>query len=333
MVLTRGLRGAHRALFFHGALSYGSAFLWFGFLLLCTAEAVGEAVFGPRYFPSGPSLFPQWPIWRPDWAISLAAVTAVILFLPKFLAVALVLLRRSAKRFGGFFRLAAGVLLEIVLSALLAPIRMMFHARFVVSTFLGRAVSWGPQSRQDAETRWGEALRHHGLDTLVATVWGLGMHWLSPAYFWWMTPVVGALILSVPLSVFASRVGIGDLARAIGIFSIPEEVSPNRELEELRREPFRPHAAPAGHGGFVRAVVDPYVNALHCRLLGRSRRLHPSVRARREALCERALREGPGALSGPERMALLYDREALKALHRETWRLGGELHAMWSAGG
>jgi membrane glycosyltransferase len=326
LVFTQGLRGAHRALFCHGALSYVSAVLWFGFLTLATAEAVGEAVFGPRYFPDGPTLFPHWPRWRPDWALALAAVTAAILFLPKFLGAALVVLRRTAASFGGAFRLAAGVLLEIVLSALLAPIRMMFHARFVVSTLLGRTVSWGSQARQDAATRWEEALRHHRLDTAVGTAWGLGMYALNPAYFWWLTPIVGALVLSVPLSVFASRVGLGDLARARGIFLTPEEASPPRELEELRRELGMARAAeaaprPAAVGdGFVRAAADPYANALHCLLLRGPRRLHPFLRARREALRGRALREGPGALSVAERRSLLCDREALRALHDDIWR-------------
>jgi membrane glycosyltransferase len=328
LIFTQGLRGAHRALFFHGALSYASAFLWLGFLLLSTAEAVGEAVFGPRYFPSGPTLFPQWPIWRPDWALSLAAVTAAILFLPKFLGAALVLLRGTVRSFGGFIRLAAGVLLEIVLSALLAPIRMMFHARFVVSTLLGSAISWGPQARHDAETRWVDAIRHHGLDTLVATILGLGMYRLNPNYFWWLTPIVGALILSVPLSVFASRVRIGELARAQGIFLTPEEASPGKELAELRRELGQATATGrrpvALHDGFVRAIVDPYANALHCRLLGRSRRLSPSIRDRREALRGRALREGPEALSVSERETLLHDREVVRALHREVWCLRPE---------
>ncbi|MFZ2224210.1 MAG: glucans biosynthesis glucosyltransferase MdoH [Candidatus Deferrimicrobium sp.] len=325
LVFTQGLRGAHRALFFHGALSYGSAFLWLGFLLLCTAEAVGEAVFGPRYFPSGPSLFPQWPIWRPDWALTLAALTAAILFLPKILGVALVCLRGTVRSYGGVIRFAASVLFEIVLSALLAPIRMMFHARFVVLTFIGSAVSWGPQARKDAETRWEEAIRHHGLDTLVATVWGLGMYALNPSYFWWLTPIVGALILSVPLSVFASRLRIGELARALGIFLTPEETSPRKELEEFRRELGLATAAGRGpvavHDGFVRAIVDPYANALHCMLLGRTRKLPPSIRDRREAARGRALREGPEALSASERGALVHDREGARALHREVWCL------------
>src|SRR5204862_439126 len=112
--------------------SYMSALLWFVFLTLSTVEAVANALRQPEYFPHGASLFPEWPIWRPDWALWLLAVIAMILFLPKILSVVLIVLkRRSARAFGGGVRLSVSVLLEILLSSLLAPIRMVFHSRFV----------------------------------------------------------------------------------------------------------------------------------------------------------------------------------------------------------
>ena len=65
LLLTEGLRTAHRALFLNGILAYVSALLWLVFLSLSTAEAVLLAVRGPDYFPYGRSLFPAWPEWRP----------------------------------------------------------------------------------------------------------------------------------------------------------------------------------------------------------------------------------------------------------------------------
>src|SRR6185369_2884315 len=130
LLFTEGLFGAHRALFLNGVLSYVSALLWFMFLTLSTAEAIQNALHEPNYFPSGPSLFPQWPIWRPNWARALLAVTAIILFLPKLLSVVLILTKRGeAKLFGGTGKLTLSVLLEIIVSSLLAPIRMVFHSR------------------------------------------------------------------------------------------------------------------------------------------------------------------------------------------------------------
>ena len=327
IAFTRDLKGAHRALFLNGALSYVSAVLWFCFLALSTAEAVWEVIREPRYFPDGASLFPVWPVWRPDWAISLVAVTAAILFLPKFLGIALVLFRwRNARLLGGIALLTVSVLLEIAFSALFAPIRMVFHVRFVIANLLGRTVSWRSQAREDAETSWREALRHHGLDTVVASAWGLGVHWANPEYFWWLTPVVAALVLSVPLSVVASRVRAGDRARRWGLFRIPEESAPPPVLEDLAR--FETSLGSAcdrrpleERDGFVRAAVDPYVNALHALLLRSPRPLAPEIRLRRRRLRERALAEGPAALSTDERRSLLVDPLEMGRLHREVWRL------------
>src|SRR5262245_6098191 len=194
LLFTRGRFGAHRALFLNGVLAYGSAVLWLAFLFASTAEAIQQAVVPPDYFPSGPSLFPQWPIWRPDWVLSLLATTVVLLFVPKLLGMALVLLRwRRPSAYGGVAALVASVLCEILLSALLAPIRMVFYCRFVLLALVGRSVGWRLGDAEGHETRWGEAVRRHGGDTVVATSWALAVYALNPDYFWWLTPVAAAL--------------------------------------------------------------------------------------------------------------------------------------------
>src|SRR4029077_6601631 len=101
--------------------------------------------------------FPEWPVWRPDWALGLLAVIAMILFLPKVLSFVLIVVRRrTARRYGGILRLGTSIVLEILLSSLLAPIRMVFHSRFVLMNLLGRTVSWRSQARGDDQTTWRE---------------------------------------------------------------------------------------------------------------------------------------------------------------------------------
>jgi membrane glycosyltransferase len=325
LLFTEGLFGVHRALFLNGVLSYVSAALWFGFLTLSTGEAIRNALEEPEYFPAGRSLFPEWPVWRPDWALTLFAVTLAVLFLPKLLAALLVLFRRRrARAFGGALRLGASVVLEIVLSSLLAPIRMAFHTRFVLANVFGRTVAWRSQERQDTDTGWGDALRRHGLDTAWATAWGASLYWLSPEYFWWITPIMGALVLSVPLSVLTSRTRLGERARALGLFLIPEETDPPPELRDLAELQRAAEAAAGARRGperdaFARAVADPCLSALHGALRGRPRRLAPALRAARELLVARAVTEGPGALGDPERRRLLADPGTVDDLHRRVW--------------
>lgn len=340
LLFTEGLFGAHRALFLNGVLSYVSALLWFAFLTLSTAQAIQNALREPEYFPHGRSLFPEWPVWRPDWALYLLAVTGMILFLPKVLSVVLVMFKgRNGAAYGGYGKLSLSVLLEILLSSLLAPIRMVFHSRFVMQNLFGRTVTWRSQEREDAATSWREAVRRHGLDTLFASAWGAGLYWLNPGYFWWVTPIIGALILSVPLSVYASRVRLGDRARAWGLFVIPEESAPPPELVDAAgylhvAQQARARLSEPERDGFVRAVVDPYVNALHRGLLGRRRSVKPAIHAARQALLERALVAGAAGLSARDRRVLLSDPDMVVELHHRVWRLADrERAAQWGRPG
>jgi membrane glycosyltransferase len=336
LLFTEGLFGAHRALFVNGVLSYVSALLWFTFLALSTAEAIIDALHEPDYFPHGPSLFPEWPVWRPDWALSLLAVTGLILFLPKLLSIVLIVCKsRTARLYGGVFRLTLSVLLEILFSSLLAPIRMVFHSRFVVQNLLGRTVSWRSQERADAQTGWREAMRHHGFDTLFASAWGTSLYLLNPHYFWWVTPIIGALILSIPFSVYASRIRLGDRARALGMFLIPEESDPPAELRDLDANLRAASAAPAPEAdGFVWACVDPFVNAVRRALLGRPRHLRPAIALGRGALLQRALEAGPSALTRRQQRVLLSDPVMVDRLHAGVWALSdGERAARWGRPG
>jgi membrane glycosyltransferase len=161
---------------------------------------------------------------------------------------------------------------------------------------------------------------------------GTLLFWLNPGYFWWVTPIIGALILSVPVSVFASRVRPGDRARRLGLFLIPEETAPPPELQDLAallhdaRTAAKRIPAPEREG-FVRVAVDPYANAIHRALVGHRRSLRERIRKAREALLARALADGPEALTPAERRVLLLDPAATDALHERLWALADRTSA------
>ncbi len=325
LLFSRGLYPAHRALFVQGIMAYVSALLWLLFLALSTAEAVVEALREPVYFPKEHSLFPDWPVWQPQWALTLLALTGVVLFLPKLFSVLLVMFNgERARLFGGRVRLMLSVLLEVIFSTLFAPVRMLFHSKFVFITLLGQQVQWNSQNRGDSETGWREALAYHGSGTLLAIAWGVAVFLANPAYFWWLTPVIAALAISVPLSVYCSRPSLGRFARRLGLFLTPQESAPAPEFlaleAELARRQARRRLLPmAERAGFVRAVVDPAVNALHLRLARQPRRLAPAIRAYRQSLYQRALAGGPNALSAAEKNVLLSDPQQLRTLHQAVW--------------
>lgn len=139
LFLMQGLHPAHRVVFMTGVMAYLSAPLWFMALLASTALLAVHALSVPEYFVEPYQLFPLWPAWRPDRAIALFSTTATLLFLPKVLGVVLVF-AQEAKRFAGGLRLIWSMLAELIVSMLLAPIRMLFHTRFVLTSLMGRTV-------------------------------------------------------------------------------------------------------------------------------------------------------------------------------------------------
>ena len=242
----------------------------------------------------------------------------MILFVPKILSILLITVHGQAKAYGGFLRLVVSVILDVVLSSLLAPIRMAFHSRFVFTNLIGRTVVWRSQTREDAETSWGDAIRAHGFDSLFASAWGVALYLLNPDYFWWILPIIGALVLAIPVSVLASRVGAGDRARGAGLFLTPEENDPPAEIRAVA-ERLAAKTPGARVDGFLAAVVDPYLNALHRALLRPARSLRGSLRDRRAARLDEAYQRGPEGLSPDERRMLLRHPDMLAELHRRVW--------------
>ena len=316
LFFARGLHPAHRAVFMTGVMAYLSAPLWFLFLVLSTALLAVFTLSEPQYFTEPYQLFPTWPQWHPEWAMQLFAGTMTLLFLPKLLsAVLLIVQHQGAKPYGGPLQLLASLFVEMLFSALLAPIRMLFHARYVAGALLGFSVQWKSPPRDDAETPWLEALKRHGAGTVLGLAWLALVYWLNPSFLPWLIPVAGALVVAIPLSVWSSRVRLGRWARERRLFLIPEESLTPRELRwlkaGLRRAPQYP--------GFRDAAVEPGVNALAC-AAGRHR-ANPLPRplSQRLRLAEDAVSRGPADLSEPERNTLLADPRALAHLHLRLW--------------
>lgn len=311
--MKQGFHMVHRAVFLTGIMAYLSAPLWFLFLLLSTAALAKHALVPPEYFTQPYQLFPTWPEWHPEKALALFSATATLLFLPKLASV--ILLLKDARQYGGPVRLIVSMLLEMLMSALLAPTRMLFHTKFVIAAYSGWGISWKSPPREDAETSWGEAFRRHGWHTVLGLVWGAGVYWLSPGFIWWLLPIVGSLALSIPLSVLLSRVTLGCAMRRAGLFVIPEEAEVPREIVETQHHVEAAQDVP----GFVDAVVDPVTNALMC-ATATARKVQPTpTRLQHGALVQHALTHGPQSLSAAQKHVLLGDPFALSKLHELVW--------------
>lgn len=321
LLLAKGLLATHRLMFVNGAMSYITSVLWLIYLLLGTAVIAWHALVPPNYFPAGHGLFPVWPVWHRGLAVALLAITLVILFMPKLLAGILMLLQRRTAEFGGILRLFASMVLELIHASLLAPVRMLFHSRFVITSLAGGAVRWGPQSRKTNGTPWRVALRFHIPGTLIAIAWGAFAYVLDPSFLWWLVPVLGALVITIPISVYTSRISPGQRARRLGLFITPEEHAPPpeiRQFEQALGESTR--AAARATRGLHAAIVDPYVNAVVvARLSSALRHYSEEAAISRDLQRARVLARGTHALDRREQLAILRDRALLQQLHSEVW--------------
>jgi len=163
--------------------------------------------------------------------------------------------------------------------------------------------------------------------TLVGAAWVAAVYWLDSSYAWWLLlPVVGPLTLSVPISVYSSRVSLGRLLRRARLLRIPEESDPPDELRRTRVHAAQAEAAP----GFVEAVVHPRVNAMACALSRARVKYSPRHELRRDRAVGEALKEGPHALSDAKKVFLLTDAITLSQLHFQVW-ISPAAHPGWLA--
>jgi len=338
LLTARGFRPANRFHMLMGVMGYGSSPLWLMFLLVSTIHVFAQVTspLGGAPRPEDYTSLFGYEVEVPE-AFTLFVFTLLLLFLPKIVSVVSALNKAEvAESFGGRRKLITSAILETALSALLAPINMAFNAKFVLTTLLGQGVTWVTQRRgADVDgTDWREAILTHGGHTLFGFVWGVSSFIISPSFFWWLSPVIAGLVLSIPLSIILSKTAIGRGARALGLFLTPEEVAPPYELKKLEQnlaECYR-HLQPIGplrgDYGMLQAVLDPYVNALHVSLL-RQKRTTEESREWFAQLRERLLHDGPSKLTVKEKMSLLMDAESMIALHRELWNTPAESLAEW----
>lgn len=337
LLTTKGFRAANRFHLLMGVMAYVSCPLWLLFLVLSTIHVFNQVLAaGTRHFDAERYVRIFDRVIEVPQALALFVFTMLLLFLPKIISVFTTSKRSvDAARFGGRGPLVLSALLEIVLSALLAPVHMFFNSKFVFFSLLGQGVSWVTQRRGTEDgTDWREAIITHGGQTFFGLVWGVSSFILLPAFFWWLSPVLAGLVLSIPISIILSKGSLGTHARRLGVFLTPEETQPPAELARLTQnlaacyKHMRPIEALRNDYGLLQAVLDPYVNAVHVAML-RQRRPSEESRDWFALLRHRLLSEGPSHLTTKETLALLLDAESMIWLHEELWKQPSSALAEW----
>ena len=323
LIVARGLHPVHRVHLAMGVMSYLASPLWAAFLLVTGIEAYVKSRVEPVYF-FGQNLFPVWPASYTVQMTTVLAVTLAMLFLPKLYALILLLFDPPRRRqFGGLLHATASVILETLFSTLLAPVLMLFQTKFVFAILMRRAVGWPTQQRGDRATGFIEALQAHGGQTLIGVIAGVLTYLYVPSFFWWFTPVLAGMLLAVPLSMLASRVGAGLATRAQRLFLTPHETGrpPMLErLDELLEGDSRP-AMPGTASGdlWQQAIRHPYVHALHRSVLPE---VGPLTRRRRhhlDGLLYHLIDDSARDMAVGERRALIANPQHLGESHAAFW--------------
>ncbi len=325
LVFTRGYHPLSRIHLGMGVMSYLASPLWLAFMLL------GLVVVATQRWAGGETLIthasPLDPISPALVGVLLFVAVMAMLLIPKFYAVCMLLQRPALLRaHGGELPAVISALIEVTVSVLIAPLMMVYHTRFVLTTLSGRSVNWGKQNRDETQLGWADAWRDHWLHTVLglvalAVVWGV-----APGLVGWASPVFAGLVFAVPLAMLLSNAKVGIWLRDRGLLMIPEEGHTPRVLRRfalaLRRT--QRVADRAAHlDPLDRVVTDPALLELHRLHLDTNDEPKPVADGvDLEHATEVALRDGLADLKRPEQDAVLSSPASLRRLHRYAW-------AMW----
>jgi len=307
LIFSEGFRPISRLHLTMGAMAYVSAPLWLLFMVL---SALGMWLDGDS---SGAE-----PSWMAG-AATIFGITMAMLLLPKFFSViALFKQPRRLQEFGGWDNVVGSAIFETLVSIAVAPIMMLFHTRFVVSTLLGQKVTWNAQNRGEEDITLGEALLVYGPHTLAGLLSAGVMAVFMPSLLIWFLPVVFGLILSVPLAMTLGNVRLGQRLAQQGLLLIPEEIASPRILylqQQALAARERSHDGPPRDKLFDSVLIDPSFHALHRNILHATESNVPAPKEQVQAIQELIEREGPSAVPRDARKMILSDADALRRIH------------------
>lgn len=237
---TKGLKLPSRQHFATGIMSYMASPFWLLQLIVGIALVLQTIYIRPEYFAKDFSLFPVWPTFDPQRALALFGLTMGILLAPKFFGLILMLFNSEGRKAcGGTFRLLLSTVIELILSALIAPILMLIQSGSVFHIILGRDTGWQPQRRDDGSIPLRDIVRRHRWHCLLGIIAGISAFLIATSLFLWMSPTILGLVLAIPISWCSGQLGVGLWLKRRGLLMTPEEGAPppiTTRANELQKE-------------------------------------------------------------------------------------------------
>ncbi len=222
-----GLKAWSRYVFFQGILSYIAPLFWMMFLVASLYAAATAPA--PDFFPEPFQLFPVFPSDQTSKAVSVAVGVFGLLVLPKVLILLDAALRGRVSQFGGPVIALRGMVRELVMSSINAPIMLMWQTRAVLQVLRGHDGGWPAQTRGDGRLTLPESFAAGWWIQL----WGIAVILLTYIFaanlLLWVLPIGVPLILA-PLVIWITSQPSKSL-----VFLTPEEKSLPRVIADYHR--------------------------------------------------------------------------------------------------
>ena len=210
-----------------GIMSYLSSPLWLVLLCVGFALSLQSHLIRPEYFTHDFQLFPTWPRFDAKLLLDIFLFSMFVLLIPKMIGLLRALVNGPILRATyGPIGLVLSCAVELVLSALYAPVLMLTQSQHVFEILLGRDSGWGAQRRRVSDTATSDSWHAYRRHTIVGIITALIAWFLSPPLFAWMSPALAGLILSVPLSRASGSTLIARGLAKVGILRTPEDAHP-----------------------------------------------------------------------------------------------------------
>ncbi|MCW7463166.1 glucans biosynthesis glucosyltransferase MdoH [Leptospira limi] len=291
----------------NGILSYLNSPIWLCYILLSLWNYIEESKF--LNYSMLPEEFEYFKaqIYDPLY-LKLLYLSLLLLFLPRVLSYLSLPFKQIFLKFPAFF-------LETLFSILIAPIYMIYHSIFVVSIFLNKKISWGPQNR-DAESSY--PFSYVVSSFFGITILGLVSAYISYSYslmlFFLTMPIWIGWTLSIPLVMFTSRE-----QKSLHSFFDLSYWKPNRGLtNNLREELTRSDEKRMEGKEIFYALVHPVFHKRHKQLQGNKSyrsKVSNSIANDFEIL----LGQGPEQLDRKKLLNILSNRELLDLFFQKFW--------------
>lgn len=218
-----GLKGLHpmsRVQLVLAILMYVGAVGWMAFISLGIVEVLTAGTVD------------DYPVWQ---GAALFAIVFTMSLMPKLMGLAGIIANsEKSNRYGGRARVFAGGVLEIVFSALIAPVVSFAIAVFAAGLALRKRLDWRVQERTLRSVSWREASITFLPQTLFAVGAGALLAVYEPLVLPWALPILTGLALSAPIAVLTASEAAGRWSQRTGLCDIPEDVTRPPLLEQLR---------------------------------------------------------------------------------------------------